>query len=1080
MPIANMGDAFEVGDRLDDILSEGNEERRVGHIRSLFVETLDWQYADGLIPLQAARDGNLPSDARLVASRDGTSVVYVALTNADTDRITAAAVNSAARSLGDTLSDDLLLLFANRRGDQFHIIRPDLSHARPRLQRMVARHGEHHRTVVQQIANMWDDYGRNGKTVREAIVAAFSVEPVTKRFFAEYRRVFEDAKNAITGFEDERELHLFTQTLFNRLMFVYFVSRKGWLHFDDDTDYLNALWRDYESQRTSESNFNVDRLRLLFFAGLNNPKSEDLTEYPDSRRLIGTVPFLNGGLFEETGMDARSDIYVSDAVILSILRDLFDPFNFTVMESTPYDTEVAVDPEMLGKVFEELVNERNESGAYYTPRPVVSFMCREALKGFLSGAETGLSDDVISEFVDTQKTQDISVAAARKVAAALERVTVVDPACGSGAYLLGMMQELVDLQTTLFNVGVDAKSLYDLKLEIIRRNLYGADIDNFAVNIAMLRLWLSLVIEYEGDEPEPLPNLDFKIACGDSLLAPDPDPQKYGDFTAHLMRESEVTELKANYMRARTQIDKDGLRAKIAKAQVQIGETLRDAGVVPNAIDWRVEFAEVMGDGGFDIVVANPPYVQLQKDSSRLGRLYRNAGYETFAARGDIYQLFYERGCQMLKSSAGVLAYITSNSWLKAEYGKTTRSYFAEKHTPLTLLELGKDVFESAIVDSSVLMVREGMLKRTQPVFDAVDVEKLESTPFPPDRSQWGQVRLDGDAPWSILLDAERSAMDKMRAVGTPLREWDVSINYGIKTGYNKAFIIDTETKNALVAADAKSAEIIKPVLRGRDIQRFQAQWSGQWLIVAKYGIYKTLAEEFPAIYRHLLQHEERLRLRGQCRYSRSATSKPGADYPGQHHWLELDNNPKEAYLELFAKEKLLWIELVESGRFAYDNSGIYGEATTFMLTGEDVKYLCAVMNSTLIRWFLQQIAPTSGMGTLRWKKVYVETIPIPKVSIARQRPFIALVDKILTAKAADPQADTSELEEDIDWLVYDLYGLTDEETAIIADAFWEGDASEEEEDVAMVRAIEEGLRSEPIHIEEVKSILRERHEVRN
>ena len=740
-----------------------------------------------------AGTNNLPSDARLIANRDGTSAVYIPPADADTNRITATAVKAAARSLNETLAGDLLLLFSNGAGNEFHIVRPDLTHARPRLQRMVARRGERHRTIEEQLANMWNDYGRAGKSVHEAIIAAFSVEPVTKRFFAEYRRVFENAKSDITGFEDERDLHLFTQTVFNRLMFVYFISRKGWLKFDGDTDYLNALWRDYENHRTSESNFYWDRLRLLFFAGLNNPRSEDLTGYPDAIRLIGSVPFLNGGLFEETDVDARSDIYVPDAVILPVLRDLFDHFNFTVMESTPYDTEVAVDPEMLGKVFEELVNERHESGAYYTPRPVVSFMCREALKGFLASATTGLSDDAISEFVDAQNTDRISVADARKVAAALERVTVVDPACGSGAYLLGMMQELVDLQTTLFNVGVDAKSIYDLKLEIIRRNLYGADIDGFAVNIALLRLWLSLVIEYEGDRPEPLPNLEFKIARGDSLLAPDPNPQSYGDLFGDFIRQLDLGRLKAEHMRTTEQAEKDRLKAEIEDSRRQIREMLGDA-AGDDVIDWRVEFAEVMGAGGFDIVIANPPYIQLQRDQGRLGQLYKDVGYLTFIRSGDIYQLFYERGCQILKPSTGLLAYITSNSWLKAEYGKRTRRYFSEQHSPLTLLELGKDVFESAIVDSNVVLVRSGRKASETPVFDAVDVERMDADDFPPPKRRWGQVRVDGELPWSILSQTEQGIIDKMRAVGTPLKEWDIAINYGIKTGYNEAFIVDNQT----------------------------------------------------------------------------------------------------------------------------------------------------------------------------------------------------------------------------------------------------------------------------------------------
>ena len=689
MPIANVRDAFEVGEKLDDILEEGDVEKRIGNIRSLFVETLDWQYAEGLIPLHSARNDNLPSDARMVAARDGTNAVYIPLPNADSERITAAIVNAAARTLDDTLVGELLLLITNRAGDQFHIIYPDLTHTRPRLQRMVARRGEHHRTIVQQLANMWDDYGREGKSVHEAIIAAFSVEPVTKQFFGEYRRIFDAAKNAITGFENERDLHLFTQTLFNRLMFVYFISRKGWLTFEGDADYLNALWRDYEGGRTADSNFYWDRIRLLFFAGLNNSKTEDLTGYPDTLRLIGSVPFLNGGLFEETDVDARSDIYVPDAVILPVLRDLFDHFNFTVMESTPYDTEVAVDPEMLGKVFEELVNERHESGAYYTPRPVVSFMCREALKGFLASATSGLSDNAISEFVDSQNTDGISVADARKVAAALERVTVVDPACGSGAYLLGMMQELVDLQTTLFNVGADSKSIYELKLEIIRRNLYGADIDDFAVNIAMLRLWLSLVIEYDGGNPEPLPNLDFKIACGDSLLAPNPDPQEYGDFTAHLMRESEIAELKAKYMRARIQDDKDRLRDKISEAQTQIEDTIGDAARIEGAIDWRVEFAEVMGDGGFDVVIANPPYGITVKDR-RSAVIGHTDSYTNFM------------GLARDLAPNGIMDYITPTSWETGERFRKFRQYLFGEMALQIVVNLPYDVFETPYVDTAI------------------------------------------------------------------------------------------------------------------------------------------------------------------------------------------------------------------------------------------------------------------------------------------------------------------------------------------------------------------------------------------
>ena len=521
MPIANIQDTTGVEQKLQEILSNGDVDRRLQAIRELFVGILDYDNADQLVSLESAGNAQLPKDAHVAARRDGVTVAYIPLDDAVTNRVNGIVAAAAAKALGNILADDLLLVFTNRDRDQLHIISPDLSGSRPKLQRLVAYRDQLQRTVPEQIAKMWDNYGNKGKTLREAIDEAFSVEPVTKDFFATYRWLFEEAKDQITGFAhaEEEQKHLFTQTLFNRLMFVYFLSRKGWLKFDGNTDYLKALWTNYDP-KSSTGNFYLTRLRTLFFKGLNNPDAGNLPE--DERALIGEVPFLNGGLFEETALDKHQNIKVPDETIGQILTDLFDRFNFTVMESTPYDVEVAVDPEMLGKVFEELVTGRHDSGAYYTPRPVVSFMCREALKGYLEGKDTGLDTDAIARFVDEHDTSGITLTGAPRVSEALSDVTVVDPACGSGAYLLGIMQELIELQTILYNIGVDTKKIYDLKLEIIQRNLYGVDIDEFAVNIAMLRMWLSLAIDYEGEKPEPLPNLDFKVIRGDSLLGPDP------------------------------------------------------------------------------------------------------------------------------------------------------------------------------------------------------------------------------------------------------------------------------------------------------------------------------------------------------------------------------------------------------------------------------------------------------------------------------------------------------------------------------------------------------------------------------
>ena len=329
---------------------------------------------------------------------------------------------------------------------------------------------------------------------------------------------------------------------------------------------------------------------------------------------------------------------------------------------------------------------------------------------------------------------------------------------------------------------------------------------------------------------------------------------------------------------------------------------------------------------------------------------------------------------------------------------------------------MGKDVFENAIVDTNILLVRRG---QSDAICKAVDMDRLPNKAFPPEESLWMPFTPQADKPWSLLSPTEQSIRRKMQTIGTPLKQWDISIYRGVTTGYNAAFIIDNATKERLVKEDPKSADIIKPILRGRDVRRWRAQWVKLWLIDTHNGYGKVPAiniDDYPAVKKWLDKFYPQLAKRqdqGQTPY----------------------NLRHCAYHQLFLKEKLVWITLVENGRFSYDGEGFYCEASTFIMTGEYVKYLCAVLNAKLIRWFLQQVAPTSGMGVFQWKKVYVETIPIPKIPEEAQRPFIELVDRILKIKTASPAADTSKLESNIDRLVYQLYKLTESEIAAIEEA---------------------------------------------
>ena len=312
MPIQSQNDAVEIEERISRIFA-ASPGQRATQVGGLFVEVLDFNSASEQVSLAGAQVGvTLPDAADRIAELDGVHVLHVALPPSNTDRVRKADVDAAAKLLANQLGDDLLLVFTNPSTNQLHIILPSFAGSRPTLRRMVVDRDLPRRTAVQQVSNIYWNLRDRG-SIRLALDQAFDVEPVTREFFAEYKRAFEAAVQSVTGFGDDTEARRrFVQTLFNRLMFVYFLQRKGWLSFQDNKDYLNALWQDYGSLE-GDNNFYSSRLTLLFFAGLNNPQSLNLMrDNPVMYRAIGNVPFLNGGLFEQNDLDKRKGISVPD------------------------------------------------------------------------------------------------------------------------------------------------------------------------------------------------------------------------------------------------------------------------------------------------------------------------------------------------------------------------------------------------------------------------------------------------------------------------------------------------------------------------------------------------------------------------------------------------------------------------------------------------------------------------------------------------------------------------------------------------------------------------------------------------
>ena len=823
-------------------------------------------------------------------------------------------------------------------------------------------------------------------------------------------------ESEITGIRGPDKRRLFTQRLFNRLMFIAFIQRKGWLKFPamEDCEYLEALWKEYQTTGKRKSGFYGDRLYHLFFYGLNSPVDVNLASKLAQRAkltpVIGDVPYLNGGLFEksEDGTDDNdAGIAIPDQAINAVLHELFARFNFTVTESTPLDVEVAVDPEMLGKVFEELVTGRHETGSYYTPKPIVSFMCREALKGYLESKCPAEKPHAIARFVDEHDAADLSDGEA--VLAALKIVRCCDPACGSGAYLLGMMHELLDLRQTLFrtNRQLDAVNVYQRKLDIIQTNVYGVDLDQFAINIARLRLWLSLAVDFNGETPPPLPNLDFKIESGDSLAAPDPSGGFNPGFQAAMV--DEFLDLKRQYLMSHGTGKKE-LKRKIEKLREKI---MSWTGFVPEPgmFHWQVEFAEVFvktekSPGGFDCILANPPYVRQELIKEQKPRLKEVFG-PLFSGTADLYVFFYLRGLQLL-TPGGMLAYISSNKWFRAGYGEKLRAHIAKTTTVQTILDFHDlPVFE-AIAYPMIFTAAKRPPGNTHTVTLA---EPPDLQPPYPDVKEvvakYGHrmptTAMGRDGAWHLATSGKADRLAKMRSSGPTLNQFvGGQIFNGVKTGLNAAFVLTGEQRDELVREDADAAQFIVPYMEGDDIKRWRAQSGKKWLIYLTW----TDKLESRSIAKWLKRFTEQLRKRDGV--------KDGGPCP----WFAL-SRPRPEASTFIGREKIVFPDIAPRPQFALDVDHTMLANTGYIIPSNDL-YLLGVLNSkTVETYYIDASAQVRG-GYLRFIRQYVEKIPIPTAPAADRSAIASLTQKCLDAKGVGCEA----CEKEIDARVAALYRL--------------------------------------------------------
>ena len=855
-------------------------------------------------------------------------------------------------------------------------------------------------------------YEKHGPIEVKDIENAFNVEALSNEFFGKYKSEYDSFVEYITGKRyvkkggkyveaqthaphptlypafggNDKLVRDYVKKLLGRIVFLHFLQKKGWLGVpagkdwgDGDRSFMLHLFENASEEQ--KDNFLDEVLEGLFADGLDCDRSDrnDLYDTKVEGFRNCRIPYLNGGLFERDPLDEKKVKFPAE--YFDSLLTMLSQYNFTIDENDPDDAEVGIDPEMLGRIFENLLEDNKDKGAFYTPKEIVQYMCRESLIAYLQTGQTEEDRERIRRFVTTHDGEQLD-GLKGVLDQKLRDVKICDPAIGSGAFPMGLLRELF-----LCRAAIEpdvAENAADIKRHIIQNNIYGVDIERGAVDIARLRFWLSLIVDEKS--PEALPNLDFKIMQGNSLLEQykgidlsavtgrKEETEKTVTFFGNLVDDSrrQLCEKLDEYYACPEHTQKVELRKQIAEIVkqelVEQGITV-DFGDIDLAANsqfflWHTWFHDVFSrpsKEGFDIVIGNPPYgASLTNTEKKIYRLL----YPETQFKIDTYSLFLLLSIRLLKEN-GYSYMIIPNTLLDNYFEEEVRKVLL-RNKIYEINDLSDKVFDTAIVHSMIFAFCRRPSENCK--IRVSTSSKLDDINITIPSSYFS---IQPQHSFSIRSYGNDDLIRKLRAGS--VRLFDVlDIRQAIKSGNDKQYITDA------VGIDGN----YQPILRGKDINRF------------------SITD--PHLY---LQY-------------------------GKH--LACPRNK-----EIFEQPKILIREAGSVITATYDDNNFYIMSSLYNAILRDkafsLKYLLGLLNSRLFQFLMYKLTFEKTRGAFTKAKIFhYYELPVKDCSPVSQQEIIGTVDEILAEKKKNPMVNVGNLEFILNKLVYDLYGLTDDEIRIV------------------------------------------------